>query len=345
MKKYIKKNRVFIIAEAGVNHNGNLSLAKRLVDVAKEAGCDAVKFQTFKADQLVSKHAGLAEYQKKDRGPGSKNQYELIRKLELSFEQFRELKVYCDQKEIIFLSTPFDFESADRLTQLRVPIFKLSSGEITNVPFLEYVAKKGKPIILSTGMSSLAEVKGAVKAIYHCRNKNLVLLHCTTQYPTPFSEVNLRAMDTLSKVFNIPVGYSDHTLGIEVAVAAVARGASVIEKHFTLDRNLSGPDHKASLEPEELKEMVTSIRNIEKSLGDGIKKPAECEQKNIAIVRKSLVAARRISKGELITNDHVAIKRPGYGIAPENLSKVIGLKARIDIDEDEVFQWKQIIKG
>ncbi len=344
MKKFLKDNRVFIIAEAGVNHNGKMSLAKRLVDAAKKAGCDAVKFQTFNADKLVSKHADLASYQKQNRSNGAKNQLELIRKLELSFNDFKVLKAYCDKKGILFLSTPFDFDSVDALVQLGVPVFKIPSGEVNNIPFLKYVAKKRKPIILSTGMSYLAEVKEAVRAIFRCGNKDLILLHCVTEYPTPYAQVNLKTMDTLRKTFNVPVGYSDHTLGIEVAIAAAARGACIIEKHFTLDRNLPGPDHKASLEPDELKEMVNSIRNVEKSLGDGVKRPAKCEQKNIPIVRKSLVAAQKILQGERITKNDIAIKRPGYGIAPGNFDKIIGLKTRTDINTDEVITWEQIIR-
>lgn len=342
MKKFIKNNRVFIIAEAGVNHNGKLPLAKKLADRAKEAGCDAVKFQTFKAKNLVSSKANLAAYQKKNRSNGAKNQLELIKELELSFEDFKALKAYCDRKGILFLSTPFDYESVDLLLRLGVPAFKISSGEVNNIPFLQYVAGKRKPVILSTGMSSLAEVKEAARVILGCGNKDLILLHCTTEYPTPFSGVNLKAMDTLRKTFNVLVGYSDHTLGIEVAIAAAARGACVIEKHFTLNRNFPGPDHKSSLEPDELKKMVAAIRNVEESLGDGIKKPAKCEQKNIPIVRKSLVAAREIPRGEVITMDKIAVKRPGYGIVPGKINKVIGLRARTNIKIDEVITWELI---
>ena len=339
-------NRVFIIAEAGVNHNGDLSLAFKLVDKAVEAMIDAVKFQTFKAENLVSKNAERAEYQKKNMPECKENQFEMLKRLELSFADFRRLKGYCDQKEIMFLSTPFDYESVDFLTNL-VPIFKISSGDITNLPFLEYIAKKDKPIILSTGMSTLQEVKQAVKTIQknqkHPQNFDyspLTILHCTTNYPCPYEEVNLRAMQTLRDTFHIPVGYSDHTLGIEVSIAAAALGATVIEKHFTLDKKMKGPDHRASIEPQELKAMVKAVRNIEESLGNGIKRPTKKEFEIMCTIRKGLVAARDLKENEIIQRDMFTIKRPVYGIQPFELKKVIGLRLKRDKKEDESLSWE-----
>lgn len=335
-------DRVFIIAEAGVNHNGRLTLAKKLVDLAKDTGCDAVKFQTFCTESLVSRLASLAQYQKGNNGKGRySNQADLLKKLELSPDEFKEIKRYCDGKRIVFLSTPFDLESADFVDSLGVPCFKISSGDLTNLPFLAHVARKGKPILLSTGMSDLDEVTAAVEAIFSAGNKEIILLHCVTEYPAPFRDINLTAMDTLSNRFQLPVGYSDHTAGIEIALAAAARGAKVIEKHFTLNKNLTGPDHRASLAPGELREMVRCIRNIETSLGDGIKRPAASEFANKRLVRKSIVTVTDISKGQCILPEHVAIKRPGYGIPPKDIENVVGRKARLNIRKDTVLSWKQ----
>jgi len=298
--------RVFIIAEAGVNHNGSLDLAYQLIDVAKDAGADAVKFQTFKAENVVSKLADKAEYQKKTTG-SDKSQLEMIKKLEISFEDFIKLKKYCDKKGIMFLSTPFDHQSIDFLHDL-IDIYKIPSGEIINYPYLKHIASKNKPIIMSTGMANLGEVEEAINTIKKINSKaKISLLHCTTNYPTPYEEVNLKAMQTLAAAFKLPVGYSDHTLGIEVPIAAVAMGAKIIEKHFTLDKNLSGPDHKASLEPGELKEMVKAIRNIEKSLGDGIKKPNKSEIEIMKVARKSIVASKNIKKGEIFAKTNISV--------------------------------------
>jgi len=335
----IDTSKVFVIAEAGVNHNGCLDLACQLIDVAKDAGADAVKFQTFKAENVVSKIADKAEYQKKTTG-SDKSQLEMIKKLELSFGDFIKLKKYCDKKEIMFLSTPFDHQSIDFLYDL-VDIYKIPSGEIINYPYLKHIAAKNKPIIMSTGMSSLGEVEEAINTIRSVNSETKIsLLHCTTNYPTPYEESNLKAMQTLAAAFNLPVGYSDHTLGIEIPVAAVAMGARVIEKHFTLDKKLPGPDHKASLEPDELKEMVKAIRNIEKALGDGIKKPNKSEIEIMKIVRRSLISNRDIRAGEIIKESDIAIKRPGTGILPKFKEIVIGMKLVNDIKQDEPFRWE-----
>jgi len=332
-------NHCFIIAEAGVNHNGDIRLAHKLVDAAKEAGADAVKFQTFKAENVVSKLADKAEYQKETTN-SKESQYEMIKKLELSFEDFVKIKDYCDKKDIIFLSTPFDYESVGFLESL-VPLYKIGSGEITNLPFLEYVAKKGKPMILSTGMSTLGEVEEAVKTIINVTSSlPLTLLHCVSNYPAKYEDVNLKAMLTLKEVFELPVGYSDHTLGIEIAIAAVALGAKVIEKHFTLDRGLPGPDHKASLEPDELKKMVKAIRNVEKALGSGIKKPAQSELKVMKVARRSLVAARDIRAGEVIKESDILIKRPETGILPKFKEIIIGMRLTRDVKKDNPFDWE-----
>ncbi len=335
----IDTSKVFIIAEAGVNHNGNLDLAYQLIDVAKDAGADAVKFQTFKAEKVVSKLADKAEYQKKTTG-SDKPQLEMIKKLELSFDDFIKLKKYCDKKEIIFLSTPFDHQSIDFLYDL-VDIYKIPSGEIINYPYLKYIVAKNKPIIMSTGMANLGEVEEAINTIMAVNSKTKIsLLHCTTNYPTPYEEVNLKAMQTLAATFKLPVGYSDHTLGIEVPVAAVAMGAKIIEKHFTLDKNLPGPDHKASLEPDELKEMVKAIRNIEVALGDGIKKSNKSEIEIMKVARKSLIATRDIRAGEIIKESDIAIKRPGTGIQPKFKDIIIGMKTINNVRQGEPFRWE-----
>jgi len=332
----IDTSKVFIIAEAGVNHNGSLDLACQLIDVAKDAGADAVKFQTFKAENVVSRLADKAEYQKKTTG-SDKSQLEMIKKLEISFEDFVKLKKYCDKKVIMFLSTPFDHQSIDFLYNL-VDIYKIPSGEIINGPYLKHIAAKNKPIIMSTGMANLGEVEDAINSIREVNSKaKISLLHCTTDYPASYEEVNLKAMQTLAAAFKLPVGYSDHTLGIEVPVAAVAMGAKIIEKHFTLDKNLPGPDHKASLEPDELKEMVKAIRNIEMALGDGIKKPNKSEIEIMKVVRKSIVASKSIKKGEMFTKTNITVKRPGIGISPMRWDEVIGERANRDFKDDELI--------
>lgn len=329
-------NRVYIIAEAGVNHNGKLDLALKLVDIAKSAGADAVKFQTFSADRLVTKTASKADYQKQSTDK-SQTQFEMLKTLELSQSDFIRLKEYCDQCGIEFLSSPFDVKSIYFLNDL-VKRWKVPSGEITNYPYLVEIAKTGKPVILSTGMSTLLEVEQAVGLLQKCGTDDIILLQCNTQYPTPYEDANLNAMVTLRDHFRLAAGYSDHTLGIEIPIAAAAMGASVIEKHFTLDKELEGPDHKASLEPDELIQMVRSIRNVEKAFGDGKKEPSASERKNIDIARKSIVAARNIKRGETFTEDNLAAKRPGNGISPMKWNHVLGQKAIRDFEADEPIQ-------
>ena len=326
----------FIIAEAGVNHNGSLDLAKKLIDVAAEAGADAVKFQTFKAEKLVSKKAQKAEYQKQTTD-AAESQYDMIKKLELDEPAHRELIRYCGEKKIRFLSTPFDHESIELLDALGMEIFKIPSGEITNLPYLRHIGGLGKEVILSTGMADLGEIEDALDLLVSSGTpkEKITILHATTEYPCPMDEVNLRAMGTIASAFGIRTGYSDHTRGIEVPIAAVAMGASVIEKHFTLDRTMEGPDHKASLEPDELRAMVAAIRNIEKALGEGIKKPSPSEAKNMAVARKSIVAARPIRAGEVFTSENIAIKRPGTGISPMRYDEIVGERAARDYEEDE----------
>jgi len=327
---------VYIIAEAGVNHNGSFEMAKRLIEVAKEAGVDAVKFQTWKTELLVTPDSQLAQYQKVNNTETT-SQFEMLKKLELSYQQFRELKAYAEEVGIEFLSTPDEKESADFLNEI-VAVFKIGSGELTNLPFLKHIATFGKPVILSTGMGSMEEVKVAVNAISSVLDRDkITLLHATTQYPTPLEEVNLRAMITLRDYFGLKVGYSDHTLGIEVSVAAVAMGAEVIEKHFTLDKSLPGPDHKASLDPLELADMVVALRNVEKALGNGVKQATSSERENINIVRKSIVALMDIRKGEEFNASNLTIKRPGSGISPDNWDKVIGQIAERDFQKDELI--------
>jgi len=330
----------FIIAEAGVNHNGSVELAKKLIDAAKDAGADAVKFQTFKAESVVVKDAQKAEYQKETTGEGS--QYDMIKKLELTEEDFRELADYAEKKDIMFLSSPFDKDSIDLLNELDVPAFKVGSGEITNFPLLRYIAKKGKPIILSTGMSTLGEIEEALDVIRSEGVEDIILLHCVSNYPARIEDVNLRAIETLKQAFKLPVGFSDHTLGITAPIAAVALGACVIEKHFTLDRNLPGPDHKASLEPDELKEMVKAIREVEKALGDGIKRPTKEEEEIKKVARRSIVAKVDIPEGAIVTEDMLDVKRPGTGIEPRYIDMIIGKKAKEDIKKDEIISLKMI---
>ena len=340
-KKNIGKGKpCFIIAEAGVNHNGSLKLAKKLVDVAKEASADAVKFQTFKAEKIVTKNAEMVNYQKRNIGK-KESQLEMLKKLELGNEDFIELKKYCDKKNIIFLSTPHTEDAVDFLESL-VPVYKIGSGDLTNLPFLEKIAGKKKPIILSTGMATLSEVKEAVGTIKKAGNNKIILLHCTTNYPCPLEEVNLKAMLTLKKELNLPVGYSDHTLGITVPIMAATLGAVILEKHFTINKNLPGPDHKASLEPDELREMVIAIRNTEKALGGGVKKPTKSEEKIKKVVRKSIIAKIDIPKGAKITDEILIIKRPGNGIQPKYLHKVIGKIARGDIKKDNLIKFREL---
>lgn len=330
-------NRVFIIAEAGVNHNGSLDNAKKLVDVAVKSKADAVKFQTFISEKCISKGTDKARYQKATTGD-SDDQLDMVKKLELSFDEFRELRDYCQQKQIIFMSTPFDESSAEFLNGLQLDTFKIPSGEITNYPLLKKIGQFKKNIIMSTGMCNLADIKNAIEVLKEQGTESISLLHCNTQYPTPMEDVNLRAMLQLKKEFNLPVGYSDHTQGIEVPIAAVALGASIIEKHFTLSREMEGPDHKASLEPDELQAMVHAIRNIEKALGIEEKKMTDSERENIYIVRKSIVAASHIRKGEVFTEANLTVKRPGTGISPMRWEEILGKVANKDYEIDEMIQ-------
>lgn len=329
-------SRVFVIAEAGVNHNGDIEIAKQLIDAASEAGADAVKFQTFQADSLVCRTAKKAEYQLEttDR---TETQYDMLKKLELTPQMHRELIEHCLKKNIMFLSTPFDLESIKLLSELGMQIYKIPSGEITNLPYLREIAKQQKKIILSTGMSSMDEVKAAVNVLKNNGTEELTLLHCNTQYPTPISDVNLLAMVKMREETGLPVGYSDHTQGIEVPIAAAALGAEVIEKHFTLDRKMEGPDHKASLEPQELMQMVVGIRKIESALGSKIKQVSESEMTNVAIVRKSIVAAANIKRGEKYTEKNITTKRPATGISPMLWDEIIGKTADRDYKVDEMI--------
>lgn len=329
---------VFIIAEAGVNHNGSLKLAKKLVDEAKNAGVDCIKFQTFMAENIVSKTAVKAEYQKQNTNNSCESQYNMLKKLELSFSDFIELNNYCKAKNIQFLSTAFDFDSIDFLSSLDMNVWKIPSGEITNLPYLIKIANLGKDVILSTGMSTMEDIQNALSVLKTNGAGNITVLHCTTEYPAPFTDVNLKAMLTIKDEFNVNIGYSDHTKGIEIPISAVALGATVIEKHFTLDKNMQGPDHKASLEPYELKKMVKSIRNVESALGDGIKRLAESEKKNISIARKSIIAKRDIKKGEIFTQENLTVKRPGNGISPMKWFEILGQEAIKDFKEDELIE-------
>lgn len=331
--------KTFIIAEAGVNHNGSLEMAFQLIDVAVAAGADAVKFQTFKAEKVIAVNAPKAGYQKDTTG-ADESQLEMIKKLELDETAHRRLFQYCQHKGIQFMSSPFDLESIDLLSRLGLETFKIPSGEITNLPYLRKIAALKKRLILSTGMASLGEIKDALDVLAESGTPlgDITVLHCNTDYPTPFEDVNLRAMQTIRNAFpGITVGYSDHTIGIEVPIAAVAVGASVIEKHFTLDRNLPGPDHRASLEPPELSAMISDIRNIEKTLGTGIKKPSLSELKNKPVARKSIVAALPIKKGETFTDRNITVKRPGTGITPMRWDEMIGRKAGRDYKADEMI--------
>lgn len=319
-----------------MNHNGSIKLAKKLIDEAKKCGADAIKFQTFKASSLVTPFAKKAKYQQKNTG-NKNGQYEMLKKLELDWDSHLKLFRYCKKKNITFLSSPFDEESADMLEKLGVSKYKIPSGEITNTPFLKYIAKKKKPVILSTGMSTFKEVETALKAIYSTGNKKVSILHCVTEYPAPYDEINLNAIITMRKKFDVPVGYSDHTESTEIAIAASALGAEIIEKHFTLSRKMKGPDHKASIEPAEFSKMVESIRNVESAMGNGEKIPSKSEKKNIAIVRKSLTAKTDINKGEYFTGENLTAKRPGNGIPPYKKEIVIGKKAKKNFKKDELI--------
>lgn len=330
-------NHTIIIAEAGVNHNGDINIARKLIEKAKESGANIVKFQTTKVDSLVSKYAEMAQYQKENMGY-EKSQKEMLQSFTLPFEAFYEISDYCHTVGIDFLSTPFDIESVKFLYGLGCDLWKIPSGEITNYPYLIEIAKTRKPVILSTGMSTLEEVKACYRLLRENGTPDITLLHCTTQYPTEYEDVNLRAMLTLKNEFNCQVGYSDHSRGIEVPVAAVAMGAVLIEKHFTLSRDMEGPDHKASLEPEELKQMVSMIRHIEVALGDGIKTPKPTEEPNKLVARKSIVAKRFIKKGELLSEENMTTKRPGTGICPMLWETVLGTEAIRDFGEDELIQ-------
>ena len=329
---------VFIIAEAGVNHNGSIDVAKKLIDVASTSGADAVKFQTFKAENLATKNARKANYQMETTN-NKESQFNMLKKFELDIEAHKKLISYCDKKSIMFLSSPFDQDSVKLLDNLGLATFKIPSGEIINLPYLRHIGKLNKKIILSTGMANINEIKDALDALIQAgtKKKNIIVLHANTEYPTPMEDVNLKAMVTIGKTFDVSYGYSDHTLGIEVDIAAVAMGATCIEKHFTLDCNMEGPDHKASLEPDGLKAMVKAIRNIELAIGNGIKKPSKSELPNIQIVRKSIVAKTKIKKGDILSETNLAIKRPGGGISPMRWDKIINTKATKDYKEDELI--------
>ena len=332
--------RTLIIAEAGVNHNGDIAKAKALIDKGAEAGVDYVKFQTFKAGNLVTKQAKRASYQDKNTQDND-SQYEMLKKLELSQKDHQELIDYCTQKGVKFLSTGFDFESLEFLAGLGITIAKVPSGEITNLPYLRKVATLFPEVILSTGMANITEIKDAVKVLTDngVNKDKITVLHCNTEYPTPMEDVNLKAMLHIQRELGVPIGYSDHTLGIEVPIAAVALGATVIEKHFTLDKTLPGPDHKASLEPDELKAMVSAIRNIEKAIGgSGIKEVSASEAKNKPIARKSIVANKSIKKGDFFTEENITVKRPGIGISPMQWDEVIGKTAKKDFEEDDLIE-------
>lgn len=331
--------KTLIIAEAGVNHNGDMEMARRLIDVAAEAGADMVKFQTFKADRLVTASAKKAEYQEQS-GQTGESQHDMIRRLELTRGMHEELIAHCQTRGIRFFSTAFDPESVDLLAALGFELFKIPSGEITNLPYLRHVGRYGKPVILSTGMATLDEIRAALEVLVQAgsRRDRITVLHCTTAYPTPMADVNLRAMLAIRDAFGVGVGYSDHTPGIEVSVAAVALGATVIEKHFTIDRKLPGPDHKASLEPAELKALVNAIRNIEQAMGDGVKRPTPSEEANRPVARKSLVAARAIRAGEVFSESNLGVKRPGTGLSPMRWDEILGRRAPRDFKADELIE-------
>lgn len=330
-------SNIFVIAEAGVNHNGDIAIAKKLVDTAVWAGADAVKFQTFHAEKLVCRTAKKAEYQM-ETTQKAESQFDMLKKLELTPDMHEQLINYCKDRKIKFLSTPFDIESMDYLVRCGVDIIKIPSGEITNYPYLVNAGKTRRKVILSSGMSSLNEVRDAVCILRENGSMDITVLHCNTEYPTPYEDVNLRAMQTIKDELGVSVGYSDHTAGIEIPIAAAALGAAVIEKHFTLNKNMEGPDHKASLEPDELRKMIRAIRNIELSLGDGRKIPSASEKKNMTIVRKSIVAKRDITQGEILTEENITTKRPGNGLSPMRWREVMGTKAIRDFKEDDMIE-------
>ena len=348
MKTIQIKNRIigeghscFVIAEAGSNHDRKLDQAFKLIDIAKEAGADAVKFQTYSAESLYSKKTPKPEYlKKKDLSSGNETLWDVIKKIEMPRDWHPKLKDYCSKKDIIFMSTPFDLKAVDELEAVGILAYKIASFEITHLPLLEKVSKTGKPIILSTGMADISDIKDALDVIYKTGNKQVALLHCAINYPPRYEDLNLRAMDTMREVFHVPIGFSDHTLGITSDIAAVARGAYIIEKHFTLDRKLKGPDHPFALEPQELKEMVKSIRDTEKSLGSSEKKRTESEEELYRIGRRSLVAACSIPKGTKITCEMLEVKRPGYGIAVKSRNELIGRTAKKNIEEDDILLWE-----
>lgn len=327
---------VMIIAEAGVNHNGSMALAKKMVEEAKRAGADYIKFQTFVPEKLVSQFAEKAEYQKKTTG-SDQSQLEMLQKLALTQQDFIELQKYCKEVGIGFISTPFDLDSIAFLGGLEMDFWKLPSGEITNLPYLEAIAHTGRKVIMSTGMCEMEEIQAAIRVLETNGAEDITVLHCNTEYPTPFSDVNLLAMKQMAEVLKKPIGYSDHTVGIEVPIAAAALGAVVIEKHFTLDKSMEGPDHKASLEPEELKAMSDAIRNIEAALGNGEKAPSDSEKKNMAVARKSIVASKNIRAGEIFTEDNLTVKRPGTGISPMKWHEILGTRAKRDYFADELI--------
>ena len=331
-----EKEQCFIIAEAGVNHNGKLELAKKLVDVAKDAGADAVKFQTFHAEKIVSLITKKANYQYRAK---EKTQYEMLKALELSFDDFRELKGYCDNKDIEFISTPYDIKSVEFLDEIGVNRFKVASADLINKPLIEAIAKTKKQIILSTGMATLGEIERTISLINDFGSEDIILLHCTASYPTLYEQVNMNVSHTLKKAFGLPVGYSDHTLGIEIPIMAVSKGAKVIEKHFTLDRTVEGPDHFASLEPDELKKMVEAIRNVEKAFGSRKKEITKEEKKNIFFMRRSIHASEDINQGEILTEDNIKITRPFDGIEPWFLDVVIGKRIKTTVKKDEPIKW------
>jgi len=336
--------RCFIIAEAGVNHNGDIKLAKKLIDIALEAGADAVKFQTFRTEEVVSNIAAKARYQQETTGAAG-SQFGMLKKLELTEKDFRDLFAFARKQGIVFLSTPFDKRSVDLLDELAVPAFKIPSGEITNVPLLTHIASKNKPVILSTGMSTLSDIEEALRALREEGADDIILLHCVSSYPAEVEDINLRAIETLECAFGLPAGLSDHTVGIIVPIAAVAMGACVIEKHFTLDKSLPGPDHRVSLEPAELKQLVMAIRDVEKAMGNGIKTPAKEESKNKTVARRSLVARVDIPRGATITEEMVSIKRPGGGIEPKYINTIIGKKASHNIRRDELIIFSKLLKS
>ena len=338
----MEKKKCFIIAEAGVNHNGNIELAYKLIDAAKKAGVDCIKFQTFKTEKVISKNTEMATYQKENLKNGE-TQYEMVKKLELSYQNFRDLKDYCQKIEIQFLSTPDEEESLDFLVdELKMNTIKIGSGELTNYPYLKKIALKNRNIIISTGMSNLAEIEKALECIRKYNDKEITVLHCTTNYPCPMKEVNLLAMNTVKEAFKVKVGYSDHTLGIEVPIAAVALGAEVIEKHFTLDKNMEGPDHKASLNPEELKLMVDGIRNVEKALGDGVKKPNKSEELIKKVVRRRVIIAKDLEKGHILTEEDLEYKRSNNGIDVDFYESVLGKKLVYSKSKEDILEWRDI---